>query len=150
MHLKGAIHVIPVVSLLAVASVEAQRPSTPIGSPQSGRTGVNRSANQKAEPCWEQAGISKAAIEQRRSIQESTRPQIQAVCSEANLSPQQKRAKIREIRQAAHVKINAMISPAERQKLEACQRGRGNHVGMRGMHAGGHAAGSDPCAGLGR
>jgi hypothetical protein len=48
-----------------------------------------------SEPCWEQARISKSTIQQRRSIQESTRSQIQMVCGETNLSEQQKRVKIR-------------------------------------------------------
>ena len=65
---------------------------------------------------------SQRVNELRKSIQENTRSQIQALCSEPNLSQQQKHEKIREIRQAAHDKVNAMISPAERQKLEACHR----------------------------
>lgn len=144
MHLKRAIRVIPFVGLFALASTgPQQRPSAQTAAPQSGPTGP---ASQKAEPCWEQAGISNNVIEQSRSIQESTRSQIQTVCSEPNLSEQQKRQKIRQIRQAAQEKVNAMISPAERQKLEACRRG--NHMG--GPHAGGRAAGGNPCAGLGR
>ncbi len=149
MHLKRAIFIIPVVSLFALALVRAQHPNVPAAVPQGGPTQVNgRPVSQKPEPCWEEAGISKGVIEQRKSIQENTRSQIQAVCSEPNLSEQQKHEKIREIRQAAHDKVNAMISPAERQKLEACHRGRGNHTG--GMQAGGRAAGSDPYTGLGR
>ena len=135
------------VSLFALVCVWAQQPpSAPTTAPHSGPTGVKGATGQKSEPCWEQAGISKSVMEQRRSIQESTRSQIQAVCRETNLSEQQKREKIHEIRQAAQAKVNAMISPAERQQLEACQRGR--HVS--GAHAGGHPGGGDPCAGLGR
>jgi len=147
MHLRRGIFVILSVGLFALASAWAQQPpSAPTTAPHSGPTGVKGPAGQKSEPCWEQAGISKSVMEQRRSIQESTRSQIQAVCSETNLSEQQKREKIHEIRQAAQGKVNAMISPAERQQLEACQRGR--HIS--GPLAGGHPAGSDPCAGLGR
>jgi hypothetical protein len=85
-------------------------------------------------------------MEQRRSIQESSCSQVQAVCSESNLTEQQKREKIHQIRQAAQEKVNAMISPAEPEQVEACQRARhGNSP-----HAGGHPGGGDPCAGLGR
>jgi hypothetical protein len=85
-------------------------------------------------------------MEQRKSIQESTRSQVQAVCNEANLTEQQKREKIRQIRRAAQEKVNAMISPAEREQLETCQRSR--HANS--PHTGSHPAGSDPCAGLGQ
>ena len=132
MHRRITIFVILFVGWFALIS-RAQQPA-------------KGSASQKTEPCWEQAGISKRVIEQRRSIQESTRSEIQAVCSEPNLSEEQKREKIHQIRQAAREKADAMISPAERQQLEACQRA--HHAG--GPKTGGHPAGGDPCAGLGR
>src|SRR5215472_6547031 len=106
MHRRITIFVILFVGWFALIS-RAQQPA-------------KGSASQKTEPCWEQAGISKSVIEQRRSIQESTRSEIQAVCSEPNLSEEQKREKIHQIRQAAREKADAMISPAERQHLEAC------------------------------
>jgi len=68
------------------------------------------------------------------------------VCSEGNLSEQQKREQIRQIRHAAREKANAMISPAERQQLEQCQRE--HHASS--PNTGGHPDGGDLCAGLGR
>ena len=133
MHRRTRIYAILFVGLFALISRGAQQPA-------------KGSASQKTEPCWERAGISKSAIEQRRSIQESTRSEIQAVCSQPNLSEEQKREKIHQIRQAAREKADAMISPAERQQLEACQHA--HHAG--GPKMGGHPAGGDPCAGLGR
>jgi len=127
--------------LFALISGGAQQPA-----PRSEPTAAKGPATQKTEPCWEQAGISKNVMEQRRSIQESTRSEIRAVCSEPNLSEEQKRERIRQIRQAARERADAIISPAERQQLEACQRAR--HAS--GPKAGDHPAGSDPCAGLGR
>jgi len=137
MHVSGAIFV----GLFVVASARAQQPAGGAAAPSSGPMGVKGPASQKTEPCWEQAGISKSALEQSRSTRESARSQIQSVCSETNLTEQQKREKIRQIRQTAQQRVNAMISPAERQKLEACRRGN---------HTGGHPAAGDPCAGLGR
>jgi hypothetical protein len=129
MHLRRSIFVILSVGLFALVCAGDQQP-----------------ASQKIEPCWEQAGISKSVMEQRKSIQASTRSQVQAVCSETNLTEQQKREKIRQIRRAAQEKVNAMISPAEREQLETCQRAR--HASS--PHTGGHPAGGDPCAGLGQ
>jgi hypothetical protein len=146
MYLR-AIFVTFSVVLFTLVSTGAQQPTNaPTPAPHSGPTGAKGPASQKTEPCWEQAGISKSIMEQRKSIQESTRSQVQAVCSETNLSEQQKREQIRQIRQAGQEKVNAMISPAEREQLEACQRARRPSS----PHTGSHPAGSDPCAGLGR
>src|SRR5262249_29476879 len=96
MHHSRKIFVKLFLGLFALASVWAQQPpSVPTTAPHSGPTGIKGSAGQKSEPCWEQAGISKSVMEQRRSIQESTRSRVREVCSEPNLSEQQKREKIR-------------------------------------------------------
>jgi apolipoprotein N-acyltransferase len=129
MHQRRSIFVILFVGLFALVCAGDQQP-----------------ASKKIEPCWEQAGISKSVMEERKSIQESTRSQVQAVCSETNLTEQQKREKIRQIRRTAQEKVNAIISPAEREQLETCQRAR--HASS--PHTGGHPAGGDPCAGLGQ
>jgi hypothetical protein len=147
MHLRRAVFVIALTGLFTLLSAWAQQRPSPAGAtPQGGSTGAKGPASQKYEPCWEQAGISKSVIEQRKSIHESTRSEIQAVCSEPNLSEEQKREKIHQIRQAAQEKVNAMISPGERQQVEACQHA--HHAS--GPKTGGHAAPSDPCAGVGR
>src|SRR5271167_4456324 len=125
MHRRRGIFVIRSVGLFGLVCAGDQQPaSAPTAAPHSGPTGVKGPASQKIEPCWEQARISKSVIEQRKSIQESTRSQVQAVCNETNLTEQQEREQIRQIRRAAREKVNAMISPAEREQLEACQRAR--------------------------
>src|SRR5207248_10879066 len=58
-------------------------------------------AKPRQEPCWKQVGISQAVVNQRRSITENTRAEVQAVCADSSLSDQQKRTKIREIHQSA-------------------------------------------------
>jgi hypothetical protein len=90
-------------------------------------------------PCWEQAGISKAAIEQRRQIERSTRAQVEAVCAEPGLSMQQKREKIREIHQRARQETERLITPPQQEALTACQqeRSRGGHPGVGGHGSGG-------------
>jgi hypothetical protein len=90
-------------------------------------------------PCWEQAGISKAAIEQRRQIERSTRAQVEAVCAEPGLSMQQKREKIREIHQRARQEMESLITPPQQEALTACQqeRSRGGHPGVGGHGKGG-------------
>lgn len=94
-------------------------------------------------PCWEQAGISKAAMEQRRQIEHSTHAQVEAVCAESGLSLQQKREKIREIHERARQETESLITPQQQEALRACQqeRQRAGHPGV-GGHGGG---GVGPC-----
>ncbi len=94
-------------------------------------------------PCWEEAGISKSAMERRRQIQQSTRAQVEGVCADSALSMQQKREKIREIRQRARQEMEGLVTPQQQEALRACQQARsgGGHPGL-GGHAGG---GTGPC-----
>lgn len=106
--------------------------------------GIPRAAPRPRQiPCWEQAGISKAAMEQRRQIERSTHAQVEAVCAESGLSLQQKREKIREIHERARQETESLITPQQQEALRACQqeRPRGGHPGV-GGHGGG---GMGPC-----
>ena len=49
----------------------------------------------REEPCWEQAGVSRTAMEQRRNIERSTRAEVESVCADSALSAQQKHENIR-------------------------------------------------------
>jgi len=44
----------------------------------------------RAEPCWEVAGISRSAMEQRHTIAEQARGEVETVCANSELSPEQK------------------------------------------------------------
>ncbi len=108
-----------------------------------------RPRNAREQPCWQQVGIPRSAIERRRQIEQNTHSQLQAVCNDSSLSPQEKREKIRQIRERAHQEVEAVISPQQQQELKACQEeraaargegGRGHSGG--GMHRGGS---SGPC-----
>jgi hypothetical protein len=92
-------------------------------------------AHQK--PCWQQAGISQSAIQQRKQIEESTHSQVESVCSDSALTPQQKQQKIRQLHLEAQKQVEALIPPQQEQALKSCRasRGEGPHVG--GMHGGG-------------
>jgi len=110
---------------------------------------TRRARNAREQPCWQQVGIPRSAIERRRQIEQNTRSQVHAVCNDSSLSPQEKREKIRQLREQAHQEVEAVISPQQQQELKACQEeraaargegGRGHSGG--GMHRGG---GSGPC-----
>ena len=95
------------------------------------------------EPCWQEAGVPRSAVAQRRGIERATKTQVAAVCADSALTPQQKRAKIREIRQRARQQVEALVSPEQQEAIRSCEESRG---GMR--HGGGgipRAKGTGPC-----
>jgi len=121
---------------------QAVRPVTPTEPSHDPIPKTNPKAPQK-EPCWQQAGISKTAMEERRRIQESTRAQIEAVCAQTDLTDKEKREKIHEIREAAQQKMASLITPQQEEELKSCQKAR---AGNSTPHP--HASGG-PCAQLG-
>jgi hypothetical protein len=99
-------------------------------------------ARPRQEPCWQVAGISRAAMQERQAIARETRAEVQSVCTDSSLNPQQKRTKIREIRQAAKQKQEALVTPQQLEALQSCQRQRAlNRPPSGGMHA----PGIGPC-----
>ncbi|HWX91356.1 MAG TPA: hypothetical protein VNY29_01895 [Terriglobales bacterium] len=75
-------------------------------------------------PCWQQVGISKGVIEQRRSLEQNTRTQVESVCADSSLTPQQKHQKIKELRQQARQQIDAIITAQQQEELKACNAQR--------------------------
>ena len=107
-----------------------------------GTTPTNR-----REPCWQVAGVSKAAMEQRHIIGQQTRQEVEVVCANASLSAAQKQERIRAIHQQERQQMDALISPQQREAMHACQQQRGGGVHLGGGHlGGGHGAG--PCGTL--
>jgi hypothetical protein len=102
----------------------------------------------RQEPCWREVGISKGAMQQRRSIEQSTRAEVQSVCANSSLTPQQRREQIRTIRERSRQQVDALISPQQHEALRACQESRGKgHAGNGGFHGGG-GHGEGPCGEL--
>ncbi len=107
-------------------TVPGTRPTT------RGTTPANR-----REPCWQVAGVSKSAMEQRRIIGQQTRQEVEAVCANASLSPAQKQERIRAIHQQERQQMEALISPQQREAMRACQQQRGGGAHLGGGHLGG-------------
>jgi hypothetical protein len=78
----------------------------------------------RQEPCWQQAGVSQGAIEERDAIARDRRTQVEAVCADTSLTVPQKQEKIREIRHQAKEKIDSAISPQQQEEIQACQKER--------------------------
>jgi Spy/CpxP family protein refolding chaperone len=95
----------------------------------------------RQEPCWRQAGISSAVFEQRQAIERDAHSQVSSVCADTSLTPQQKLARVREIREQAQQKTGELITPDQEKALTACRQQRNaNHAGG-GMHEGGNPCG---------
>ena len=101
----------------------------------------------RQQPCWQQVGVSQAAEQQHKQIEESTRSQVEAVCSDSSLSQQQKQQKIRQLHEVARKQVEGLLSPQQEQSMKACreQRGAGRGTGGHGMHGGGARDGGGPC-----
>ena len=103
----------------------------------------------RVEPCWEVAGVSKAALQQRRSIAQQARQEVEAVCANSSLSMQQKRRQIQQIHERERQEIEAIITPAQQEAMRSCQEERhgahgGGHVGSHGGPCGEMSVGHKP------
>jgi hypothetical protein len=135
------------ITLVAI-SLHASAQSLPARIPETvpGRPVTTAHPQQPHQPpCWEVAGISKSAMEQRQAIQRRTRSEVEAVCADPSLSQHQRQQKIREIHEQAKQELDALVPPQQMEALKSCQQAR-NHGGS---HPGpGHPsanAGHGPC-----
>lgn len=108
--------------------------------------GIARQQQPRQPPCWQVAGISKSAMEQRRAIQERTRSEVEAVCSNPSLSQQERQQKIRQIHEQAKQELDALVTPQQMEQLKSCQmsRNHGGHPNAPHPSAGAHG----PCGEL--
>ena len=96
---------------------------------------------QRQVPCWRQAGITQSVMQQRHEIERDTHSQVTAVCENSSLAPQQKQQQVREIREQAQEKMNALITPEQQNTLHACQAQRSGNRPTEGRHP----DGAGPC-----
>ena len=128
----------------ANAQIRPQTGTTGIaGQTTPGTTGSTQRGRQ--QPCWQVAGVTPQALQQHRQIEESTRSQVEAVCSNTSLSAQQKQQEIRQLRENAKKQMGSLVTSQQEESLRSCRESRGeNHGG--GMHrSGGGGEGEGPC-----
>src|SRR5581483_6035398 len=136
------------VGLALAGSAGAQiRPQTgttgTTGQTTSGTTGNGQRGRQ--QPCWQVAGVSQQALAQHRQIEESTRSQMEAVCSNTSLSAQQRQRQIRQLRENAKKQMESLVSPQQEQALRSCRESRGEGHGGGARRTGGSGGGEGPC-----
>ena len=138
--------------VLALASQNALLAQQPrplplkLGAPG---THLGKTTAGKQKPCWQEAGISKAAMEERRSIQQSARQQIEAICSQPGLSDKQRNEEIGAVNQATRQKLVGLITPSQQETLRACNEARAANAAPHPHPAGGVHAGGGPCVQFG-
>ena len=137
---KNALSALLAGIILCAALAENATAQVPIRTRPSAAPGTTK--RPQVEPCWEVAGVSKAAIQQRRMITQQTRQQVEAVCANSSLSIQQKRQQIQQIHQRERQEIEALITPAQQEAIRSCQQGRNGGHGGGGHVGGGHGG---PC-----
>lgn len=128
-------------------SALAQTPETQVPTPHPPHIARRGTPHPHPEPCWKQAGVSKGAIEQRRSLQQTARSEVESVCANSSLTQQQRHQQIRAIRERTRQQLDSLISPQQREAIRTCEEARnGGHRGEGGgLHAGG-GRGEGPCA----
>lgn len=121
--------------LLSAGSLLAQ------SSPSSSGSATSQPTRTRQEPCWQQAGISNSVFEQRQAIERDAHSQVSSVCADTSLTPQQKLARVREIRHQAQQKTGELITPDQEKALMACREQRNANPPGAGRREGGN-----PCA----
>ncbi len=110
--------------------------------PSAGNPPSSAPAQTRQEPCWRQAGISRTVMEEHHSIEADAHSQVASVCENSSLTPQQKQQQVREIRQQAQQKMDALITPEQQSALHSCQQQRAANGSPNGGH---HHGGAGPC-----
>jgi protein CpxP len=89
------------------------------GQPGGGRMrGMQRMANE--------LGLTEAQKKKLMANMRATMPSYRALREDTKLTPDQKRAKMRSLREENQKKINAILTPAQRKKLETMMKERRN------------------------
>jgi hypothetical protein len=108
------------------SSQPSQQPSQP-SSPSTGSDANSPGSTTgapKQPPCWQQAGISKQVMEQRKDLEQQAKSQIATVCADTSLTAQQRREKIKAIRQQTMQQVQALITTQQQEALKSCQVAR--------------------------
>src|SRR5215471_11412429 len=100
-------------SISALAQTVTPLPKVRGIHPDSAPGTVPSATHPKKEPCWEVAGVSKAAMEQRHALAQQARQEVEAVCANSSLTLQQKREQIRVIHEREKQQANALVTPQQ-------------------------------------
>ena len=110
--------------LVAPGFVQSQSSESSAQAPAAeGQAQLRRRVSGRAygTPCWKQAGMTPQNVNQRWKIEDRGKGRIAAVCSEASLSPDEKRKKIEQIHQETDQEFANLISAKQLEAFKSCQ-----------------------------
>jgi hypothetical protein len=119
---KFALSAVATLLISSAAICQSTSPSTPPNSTTWPRA-YSRAPRQ--EPCWQQAGVSASAMQQRQEIAQNARSQENAVCTDSSLTPQQKQQQVREIRNQARTQEDGLLTSEQLAAIRSCRAQRG-------------------------
>jgi Spy/CpxP family protein refolding chaperone len=77
-------------------------------------------------------GLSQTQRQQIRQIRQEGREHAQAIRNDSSLSPEQRKAQLRQLRKETHKKVEAILTPEQRAKLRQFRKERRGGPGGRG------------------
>jgi hypothetical protein len=140
--LKNILRFATVTAVFSAGMLTAQDSAPPSSSNPPSSVQPAHPARTGQEPCWKQAGINQSVMEQRHTIERDTHSQIEGVCENSSLTPRQKQQQVREIRQQAQQKLDALVTPEQLSTLHSCQQQR---AANRPVDEGYRPRGAGPC-----
>jgi Spy/CpxP family protein refolding chaperone len=105
--------------LAMAANAKADNPSGTSGDTGSTATAPNQERGQKFVQALNLTADQQAAI---KSIHENFRQQAQAIKNDSSLTPNQKKAKFKELRKSTHEQMMAKLTPEQQQKLKQLRK----------------------------
>lgn len=127
--------------ILALPLASAQ--SEPKGPPREGGKGGGRGRGPAIEMLTEQLGLTKEQADQLKPALEKQRSQMEALRGDESLSPEDRRARMRAIREATDTAIAAVLTPEQKKKRQEMRANRGPG-GPGGERRGGKGKGERP------
>jgi protein CpxP len=113
--------------IAAPAGGPAKKPG--MGGPHAGGQRGNRMMERMAKDL----GITDAQKSKIMAMMKGQMPKYRAIREDASLTPDQKRAKIKGIREANDKKVMAILTPEQRKKFAAMMKDRRNRMGRMRM-----------------
>ena len=107
------------------------RTDNPTTSGDSGKTAIAQAPNQeRGQKFAEALNLTPDQQTAIQSIHENFRQQAQTIKNDSSLTPDQKKAKFKELRKSTHEQMMAKLTPDQQQKLKEMRkehRSRGHH-----------------------
>lgn len=122
-----------VLGTLLTGAAFAQTANSTTSTNTNAPTATNKQADRQArhEKMAEKLGLTDDQKTQIKSIHQDAKAQAQAIKNDSTLTPEQKKAKMKELREQTKTKTEALLTPEQKEKM---QQARANHKGKRHMH----------------